>query len=254
MRTCLAKDPDERWQSAADLKRELQWTGDEHRVTQTRAGAQPAATGGIVSAARRVISTERAAWSVVVAVLVLALAFATGWHLPRWSPDALVVRLEIPLPPQSDLGALAVSPDGRWVLFEVQDGGGQRSVWLRSIGAESSRRLAAADGAMFPFWSADGKSIAFFAENKLKKMALPDGVPLTVCDAPNGRGGTWNTDGVIVFAPDGNECAVQSASERRNAERGDEAGPSARQRSHRFPQFLADGRRFLFFAADSPDR
>src|SRR4030095_11441520 len=95
---------------------------------------------------------------------------------------------------------IAVSPDGRRLAF-VAAGEGKQPLWIRSLESVSVQALAGTEGAIYPFWSADSRFVGFFAEQRLKKIEVAGGPPITLCNAPDGRGGTWNRDGVIVFAP-----------------------------------------------------
>jgi Tol biopolymer transport system component len=141
----------------------------------------------------------------------------------------------------------AVAPNGQDVVFVVNAKGEAPSLWVRSLMASAVRRLAGTEQASYPFWSADGQFVGFFASGQLKRVAIAGGAATAVCDAPTGRGGTWNDRGVIVFASGINDPL------RKVAVSG--GMPSAvtsiempRENSHRWPQFLPDGRHFLFWA------
>ncbi|MEQ1761212.1 MAG: hypothetical protein ABL986_23125 [Vicinamibacterales bacterium] len=143
-----------------------------------------------------------------------------------------------------------LSPDGHRLVF-VEASAGQSRLWVRSLDSVTAVPLAGTDGATYPFWSPDGTGIGFFAQGKLKKIAAAGGLAVTLCDVVNGRGGTWNRDGVILFAPDviggiyrvadtgGTPVAVTSA--------------SAATDNDRFPEFLPDGRKFLFLRTAAKD-
>ena len=107
------------------------------------------------------------------------------------------------LPPEdlSFRGMMALSPDGQRLALVTIDDKRRTQLWVRSMSSEVAQRVAGADGATYPFWSPDGQSIGFFADRQLKRVAAAGGPPLVICDAEDGRGGTWNKDGVIVFAP-----------------------------------------------------
>ena len=144
--------------------------------------------------------------------------------------------------------AAAVSPDGRFVAFlAVRNAGGPSMTWLRALDAVEPT-LPETDAASFPFWSPDSGSIAFFAGGKLKKVDVTGGPAITLCDASSGEGGTWNRDGTIVFAPTttGGLFRVSAAGGQPTAVTS--LDPAQKQTSHRWPQFLPDGRRFLFLA------
>jgi serine/threonine protein kinase len=239
VRACLAKDPDERWQSAADIRRELAWL-------------QEAGPTAALPAARRVPQWERWAWGGAVILLLAALVASLFLRRP---PEPPQVSLDIPLPPQTTLTSLSISPDGRRIVFAATGVEGQSNLWMRPLDTDESAPIPGTEGARFPFWSADSRFIAFFAQGKLKKMELPAGVPLVICDAPNGRGGAWNADDVILFAPEGLTALYRvPASGGVPAKVTKLDYPTEKQeQSHRFPQFLADGNNFLFYSIDNLD-
>src|SRR5262249_28736516 len=122
-------------------------------------------------------------------------------------------------------------------------------LWVRSLDTVAAQPLPATDGAYLPFWSPDGRSIAFFAQGKLKKIDVDGGPPQTLCSAENAHGGSWNSEGLIVFP------STFSQPLSRVSSAGGEPAPATKllpqQRGHRFPSFLPDGRHFLYFA-DGP--
>jgi Tol biopolymer transport system component len=145
--------------------------------------------------------------------------------------------------------SFALSPDGRQIVF-VASGDGASRLWLRALVATTAQPLAGTEGAALPFWSPDSRSIAYFADAKLKRLDVGAGAPQTVAAAPFGWGGSWNTDGVILFAP-----AAISPLFRVPASGGQAVAVTKvdRERSHQAPFFLADGRHFLFFAPGHGD-
>jgi len=140
---------------------------------------------------------------------------------------------------------MALTQDGSAIAF-VANQNRIPMLWVRPLDAGESRALPGTEGASFPFWSPDGKSLGFFADGKLKRIDVSGGRPLVIADAPNGRGGTWNSDGVILFSPGVSNPIMRVSISGGPAEaltetRADGTGPD-----HRWPQFLPDGRRFLF--------
>ncbi len=232
LRKCLAKDPDQRWQTAKDLHDELTWIAE--------GGAQP---GRAAASGASANTRMRAAWAITVAALILvssALGVAL-WLKPV--PRERVVEFTVPAPENSTFTSmhLAVSPDGSRIVFVAQ-----ARLWLRSLDAAPPRVLSGTEGASIPFWSPDGSSIGFAAEGKLKTLDLSTERVRVLCDVSAFRGAAWGPDGTIVFAPN----------ERSGLSRISAAGgaltvlttldAARRESAHRFPEFLPDGRHFIF--------
>jgi eukaryotic-like serine/threonine-protein kinase len=255
--TCLAKDPDDRWQTARDLLRELKWV-----AADGAADRRGLAEAGSDSRSRR-DSTGRPAlagpalWAIVGA-LVIALAASGALalrHLRETPPVAEPLQFTIPAPENSQFGGppgggsgvatqLAVSPDGRHVMFVARKDG-TYGLWLRPIASLSARQLPGTEDASFPFWSPDSRYVAFFAGGKLKKAQISGGPPVILCDAAQGRGGTWNRDNIIVFGLLGSSLQrVSSAGGTPVAAA--QLDTAYGETSHRWPHFLPDGQHFLF--------
>jgi eukaryotic-like serine/threonine-protein kinase len=241
VRRSLAKDPDRRWQSARDVALELDEIS-RAPVTATVAGPRP----------RR---REFAGWIVAASLfLALLLALFAPWQRSPPTPGA-PVRFTVSPPRDTALqGMLALSPDGRRLAFVATTADGRDLLWTRALDSLESRALEGTDGANYPFWSPDGRFLAFFAGGKLKKIEATGGSPQTLCDAAAPRGGSWGSAGTIVFA------ANAGGQIERVAEAGGQATPLAHLTSKRdgdfyfrWPSFLPDGNRFLYFtfAADT---
>jgi Tol biopolymer transport system component len=191
---------------------------------------------------------EWVAWTLLaVAVLALAAVTVSTSYFRRASPQPVVTRLEVVIPPTSDSFSFALSPDGRQLAFVATVEDGPR-LWVRPLDQVTAQPLAGTQGASYPFWAPDSRAIGFFANGKLKRVDLPGGTPQVLADAPAGRGGTWNDDGIVVFAPSPNGGLMQVA---------DTGGTPvtrlmAGQGAPRWPQFLPDGRRVLFLLAAGP--
>jgi Tol biopolymer transport system component/tRNA A-37 threonylcarbamoyl transferase component Bud32 len=240
VRACLAKDPDERLQSAHDLEVELKWIRDRISV----AGAPAAGNDH-----RR--SVERLAWWTAIGALVLAVGMIIAYTLrpARHLPEPML-RAVIKLPEHFELSpggaSIAFSPSGTTLAVVGSRGDERPRLWLRAAEGAEWQPLAGTEGASFPFWSPDGGSIAFFANHMLERIDLSSGTVLTICAAPGGRGGTWNEQGTIVFAP------VPSGGLYRVPAAGGTpiqvSVPASAAISHRLPHFLPGGRRLLFLA------
>jgi eukaryotic-like serine/threonine-protein kinase len=244
IRTCLAKDPDERWQSARDVRAELQWISES--------GSQAGAPAVVVSRRRW---RERVAWAVITALAATAVAgLAWALQLRRALTEASgPLHAEIVPPPgmpivDTVLGALALSPDGRQLAF-LAAGPPERTLAVRDLGGGETKRLAGTEGATFPFWSPDSRWIGFFADRKLRKVAATGGPVQNVCDVNAGRGGSWGRDGTIVFAPD-----IQGPLLKVSAGGGpavETTKVASANISHRNPWFLPDGVHFLLTVRDT---
>jgi serine/threonine protein kinase/Tol biopolymer transport system component len=241
VKTCLAKDPDERPQSAHDLKLQLEWMRESSGISQSQLG-QPAQTASATSPSRG--KTAKIVLTTAVCSLLIAGALA---YLFRPQP-APVERLEFSIPLQNEMSHLALSADGRMLAFVSPDPvSGANMVSVQRIGSPGVSVLPGTAGASYPFWSPDDAYVAFFADGKLKKIALSGGAPQVLAPATSGRGGSWGRRGVIVFS-------AQAAGWlwKMNADGSgltpltDKIFDSAKVVSHRWPVFLPDGERFLF--------
>jgi Tol biopolymer transport system component len=240
LKRCLAKDPDQRFQTARDLKAALYWAME-----------QPSGTRGATSSRRRWI--RRAA--------ALIPATIAGWavlHFREPRADERVFR--VPINPPEDgrfifglTGGIALSPDGRTAAF-VASGGGKTGLWVRRLDATDARLLVAGDVVGFPFWSPDGKSIGFFAGGKLQRVDLAGGAPFTVCDAAGTpRGGTWSSDGRIIFAMIPSTGLLQVPASGGAPLALTSLDVSHGEGFHLWPQVLPGGRFLYWVRADKPE-
>ncbi|MGH9253822.1 MAG: protein kinase domain-containing protein [Vicinamibacterales bacterium] len=243
LRRCLHKDVRERLPDIGSARLEI-------KDAQIDPGEPPVPTLPAAAAVSVTSRRKRVAWTSALVLLTVAAATLGVWY---WRESAVVpepeMRVEISTPRTNDPRSFALSPDGRHLVFVAIGEDGQSRLWLRPLSAVSARELAGTEGAAYPFWSPDSRSVAFFAADKLKRIDIAGGPPQIITDASAGRGGTWNSDGVILFASfeqfeqGGNGLFRVAAS---GGERMMITKPRAGT-DHRFPHFLPDGRRFLFF-------
>jgi Tol biopolymer transport system component len=249
VRTCLAKDPEGRFQNAHDLKLQLEWFSD---ADSQMGSATP------IPGAKLAWRKNWLVWALTALLLILA-GGGTYFVLRVASNSARVIRAFLP-PPEGtrfeltgdDAGPPVLSPDGANLAFVAVGSDGLSRVWVRSLDNFTARSLTGTEGAVFPFWSPDGRSVAFFAGSKLKRVELAGGPALTLCDAPGPRGGTWGPGGVIVFAPNFQGALFQVPASGGTPQPVTKLDP-AQHSTHRWPQFLPDGEHFIYLAANHND-
>ncbi len=218
LRRCLEVDPDERWQSARDLKWELE-------ACMISAPAAPRAS-----------RSRNALLGAGMAAVLFLLAALAVLYLREQPPAPQMARMSALLPADSRVSSLAVSPDGR-TLAMVLRRQGKEQIWVRSLDALEPVALAGTDGAADPFWSPDSQWIGFFADARLKKVDRSGGPVQTLCDALGAVGGTWNQQGQILI---GALSGVQTVSDKGGA-------PSNLPHRDRqiYPVYLRDGKHYL---------
>jgi Tol biopolymer transport system component len=223
-------------------------------VTALRATLDPATARQGAAAIRRstaasgVHGSRRLGWIVaaVLGIAAAALAVPAIRHLREVPPPE--TRLDIVTPATNEPESLALSPDGRQIVFVAIGEDGISRLWLRSLSTASAQPLAGTENARLPFWSPDSRSVAYFANGELLRLDLGGGTPRPLAPAALGAGGAWNADGVIVFAPHPGEPLSRVL-----ATGGSVTALTipAKQQARAFPVFLPDGRHFLF-AAEGP--
>jgi serine/threonine protein kinase len=240
--TCLAKDPSDRWQNAGDLVRELKWIAEDSSKTTAVAAsltAHPVDRG-------RGPSVWKVATGVLALLFVIALV-PSVLYFRRPTSEPILTRLDVVTPSMAvDPTDFVLSPDGRQLAF-VARSEGTTKLWIRSFDQTTAQSLAGTEDSSYPFWAPDGRALGFFAGGKLKRIDLPGGAPQVLAEAPIGRGGAWGRDGLILFSPSTTTGLVRVPAT--GGEPIIVTRLAAGQGSHRWPQFLPDGRRFIFLAS-----
>lgn len=237
LRRCLEKHPDRRWQNLSDVTGELRWVA-----------AQPAPAPAAVLRRSNWGPWHWAAAAVVIGSVLIALPLGLLGALgllggSNDDGEQMPLQLEITTPPTDDVSG-AIAPDGSQLAYvAIKDH--VPVLWVRPLDTLESRALIGTEGASFPFWSPDGKSLGFFADNKLKRIDVAGGMPIVITDAPTARGGAWGPDGTILFAPGVNAPIKRVPARGGMVEEVTAIGGKAGS-SHRRPNFLPDGKRFLF--------
>jgi len=234
IKTCLAKDPEDRFQTAHDVKLQLQWVAE---------GGSQAGVAAPVAARRK--SRERLAWGVAAVALLAAAGLAYGF-VRRAPVKPRPVRFEIAIPEGVvSIDAPRISPDGRYIAFNATNAEGKTQIWVRALNALAAQPLPGTEGTTRPFWSPDSRFLGFFAEGKLKKIEVTGGPAQKICDAPTGADGTWSSEGVILYDGTGNDpihrvsAGGGSPTVAVKPEKDGQVG---------WPEFLPDGRHYLYMA------
>jgi len=247
IRRCLAKDPEERWQTARDIAIELKWIAD---------------SGSQSSAAAPGIERSKHSSQLTVAAFALTAVFAAALgvlYARKPAPDPRVTRTYVKAEAGSgfifsgDQKGFAISPDGRNLAYvaSTPSPDSKSALWIRPMDSLHARFLPGTEAAAFPFWSPDGRYIAFFAGGKLKKIDPQGGPPAIICDAPDGRGGSWNRQGDIVFTPTVNSPLYRVSASGGPISQLTTQNLSNNETTHRWPWFLPDGRHFIFLAGST---
>src|SRR5215472_279327 len=254
IKKCLAKDPEERWQSANDLASELRWVAEGR--TQTEA----------IETTGRKAKFPRGLLGVVTTLALMALTAGTTYYATRLVPGEPLLTSVVPPPgvfadTSGRIGPPQISPDGKRIAFvgcktesaaTSMLGSSSCAIWLRSLGSLEAYEMRDTSGAYYPFWSPDSREIAFFSDGKLKKVAVEGGPTQVICDAPDARGGSWNSSGTIIFSP-----TRVSPIFRVSADGGTPVAVThikpisalVQVVSHRWPQFLPDGKHLVYVSA-----
>jgi Tol biopolymer transport system component len=259
VKTCLAKDPDDRWQSARDLMNELRWISED----------DPSVAASTPITTRRT-NRELIAW-IAAGILLIVTAVLVVSFLKRPAVDSPVVKFEFQPPEKMAVAdGIAISPDGQTIAFVAATAGGKSDLWLRSLDAPEAQKIPGTEDARFPFWAPDSRFIGFFSGDKMKKVSRNGGPPVTICgQIIDPRGAAWSRDGFILYTPGQNSPLFKIPAIGGTPVQVTTIDESRRESSHRWPYVLPDGRHFLFFSRsfqtgvgeaiwagtfDSPDR
>ena len=232
---CVVRDPRQRWRDIGDVRMALE------EATPNK--EQPVKSSRL--------------WPAVAAGTLLGVALgAIAMNIRQPAASELpALHVQIALPPGTEFVAApagsAISPDGRFIAFAATGGTGLQRLWVRRLDSPTARELAGTDGAQSPFWSPDSRSLGFFAAGRLQRIDLAGGLPLALADAPEARGGAWSPDGTIIFAPNTLGVIHSIAASGGTAAPLTSLSASNGEFNHRWPQFLPDGKRFLFYIRSS---
>ena len=256
---CLEKDPNERSQSAKQVANDLKRFKRESSKTRmsriTAARPVQKTYAGSFEGAREQVSNRagRVLWVVSAVSLLVAFGFGVAYlFTPRLEKP--VIRALIPPPEKENFffygnygGPPVISPDGKRIAFVAADSTGKRYLYVRALQSLTAQRLSGTEGAVFPFWSPDNQFVGF-ASGRLKKVEASGGAPISICAAPNFRGGSWNSDGSIIFTPGPTSALLMVSSSGGTPTLLTKLDQSRKENSHRWPSFLPDGKHFLYFA------
>jgi Tol biopolymer transport system component len=241
VRSCVAKDPEDRWQSAGDVAKELRWISE---------GSAAGVAAPTALAARR-NGRERLAWLAALAAVAAASALLSPRFLARPASPSPPVRFDV-LPPAGEfLSAGWLSADGRSLAFSAPDGSGTQRIWIRALDSVEARPVEGTGDVsdlLSLAWSPDGRSFAMAAQRGIKRIAIADGSAQPVCATQTTFGLSWGAAGVLVFVPGYGSGVMQVPASGGTPSAVTTVDRSAGEVAHLWPRFLPDGRRFLFLA------
>jgi serine/threonine protein kinase len=264
---CLAKEPDERYQSAKEIVKDLRKLKRESsrqtasrilavRKSQIASGSRlsPQTTEYETVPQKRSFSYNMWMITSFVSLALLIAAVASYFLVIKTGPELIRLSFESPngnIFNSTVGGHIEISPDGMMIAFVGRDSLGKDNLWVRPINSPTPLLLPGTENAIYPFWSYDSKMIAYFADGKLKKIDAKGGPSFTICEASNGRGGSWNKNGIIVFAPASNGSLHQVSSAGGTSKPLTILDSTELETNHRWPFFLPDGDHFFYSAQTS---
>jgi eukaryotic-like serine/threonine-protein kinase len=240
VKRCLAKEPDDRWQTARDFLLELKWIAE--------AGSQAGVPSPVASHRKL---RERLAWVAAVVFSLATIAFAIAF-VERAPQPSQSMRLSAEIGVDANLytaehgSAAVLSPDGTRLALLATGGDQKRRLYIRPLDQLQATPLSGTENAQEPFFSPDGQWLGFFADNKMKKVSIQGGAPVTLCEVANGRGGSWSDDGTIVFAPDIRGGLMKVSSTGGTPQMLTTVDRQSNEVTERWPQVLPGGETVLF--------
>ncbi len=258
---CLEKDQNDRYQSvkdvAVDLRRIKRDAEAKHAFSAVReippsASSSAPSSRTVESAVATTQNSQRWFWILAATVFFCStMFFAIRDFFLRYSDELFAIKT-LMLPAESgtlsSTGPLTLSPTGHRLVFPGRNGNGKRLLWIRSIDDVQVRPLPGTEDASYPFWSPDGRSLGFFAEGKLKRLDIEGGSVVTICEAREGLGGSWNQDGSVLFAPSSQSPIFRVSASGGTPVALTQLDTLKQETSHRWPWFLPDGQHFLFLS------
>jgi eukaryotic-like serine/threonine-protein kinase len=239
VKICLAKDPDERWQRAHDVKLELKWIAE---------GGSQACVPLPIALRRR--TRERWAWIGMVLAFMVALPLAIG-YLRRSPAPAAVTRFAILTPEAHALEWFTISPDGRKLVLLTRNQENKTSLWIRPLDSISAHELPGTEGSDAPVWSPDSRFLMFIAEGKLKRIDTSGGIPENLCELKDMAVGSWNSSDTVLLTFSLTGSAAPTAIQQLRPDDCALKPATVLDRSrydfgHQWPSFLPDGKHFLY--------
>jgi Tol biopolymer transport system component len=235
VRGCLAKEPEHRWSTAHDVMLQLQWIAE---------GGSLAGVPAPVVARRK--NREKLAWGVAAALALASAALGVGYARRAPQPAPLVRFDVIPPPEIATMDVPRISPNGKLLAFDATDMEGKARIWVRPLNSLTAQPLMGTEGGARPFWSPDSRYLAFIAEGVMKKVDVTGGPPTKICDAPGGSDGTWSSEGVILWDGTGNDPLYRVPAAGGSRTVAVALDTAKKETSVGWPQFLPDGKHYLY--------
>ena len=245
LQRCLRKDPKRRLRDAADVRVQI-----EDAIAGETEPESVSMASTIAPAALPKRKFAPLPWMLATA---LAVALAAMWWLGPNTPPLPTTIFTVKLPDGLRTQEIAMAHDGRSLATIGLTRRGSTQIWVQTFDSPTARALPGTEGASYPFWSPDGKSIGFFVSGSMKRIDVASGTSRTIAPAPNGRGASWSSDGWILFAPEGRSPLYKVAASGGTPVQVTELDTTADETSHRRPNFIGNTHRFTYFAVDRDD-